>query len=187
MKKSGSILLCFVFLILASGCSDLITNSTDFDQNDELTLKSKKHPVSFNGEFSVWVNVPPAPVDGILYQTEYGTSNQPHPEHLGVTKLYNEEIIYMSANTGLVPWDEVDPWIAVANITLTAANGDELSIEINYEIDPGQFPLLIAAGSGNITEGTGRFIDATGTLDFNAVFNVAELKGTHFFNGEITY
>ena len=134
MKKFSYQIVSIFLLFVISGCSEFISESEDLKTNDELVLKSKKAPVPVYGEFSVWVDIPPTPVNGIITQTEYGVSKAPHPSHLGVTNLYNEEIIYMSANTGQVPWDQVDPWLAIAQIVFTAANGDKIFVEINYEI-----------------------------------------------------
>ena len=55
------------------------------------------------------------------------------------------------------------------------------------KFDPGLFPQLVANGIGTVTDGTGRFCHVSGTLEFNALFNVAELKGTHIYTGEILY
>lgn len=187
MKTLKLSMVCIILFLFAVGCSELLPESDTGIINDEMLLKSKKKSVPVSGEFSVWVNVPPAPVDGILTQLEYGVSNEPHPSHLGITKLFNEEVIYLSANTGQVPWDQVDPWQANANVVLTAANGDELFIALKYEIDPELFPKLLAYGNGPVTGGTGRFDDVTGEFDFTAVFNVIELKGTQKYTGEIMY
>ena len=186
MKRVSLFLFLTAVVFFMTGC-EFISEPSDSNSAIEPTLKSNKVPVPFSAVFSVWLTEAPAPVDGVLEQVEYGISNAPHPTHMGITEFYNEEIIYLSANTGIVPWEEVDPWTAVANVTLTAANGDQMKVIINYTLDPKAFPQLKAEGIGTVNGGTGRFENATGELSFSADFNVADLKGTQYYNGEIRY
>jgi len=187
MKKINFSIAITLLLLISIGCSDFVSDTTELNQNDELTLKSNKVPVPFSATFSVWIPEEPVPVDGRFEQVEYGNSIAPHPNHMGVTELYNEEVIYLSANTGYVPWPEVDPWTAVANVSLTAANGDQMDVLVTYILDPTGFPLFYCEGTGTVNGGTGRFENATGELTFSADFNVAELKGTQYYSGKIQY
>jgi len=187
MKKVCLFSLLIAGTLLISGCSDFISEPSDLNTSNELTLKSNKVPVPFSATFSVWLPEVPVPVDGRFEQVEYGNSIAPHPNHMGVTELYNEEVIYLSEGTGYLPWEEVDPWTAVADVTLTAANGDQMNVLVNYILDPTGFPLFYCEGTGTVNGGTGRFVNATGELSFSADFNVAELKGTHYYSGEIRY
>ncbi|MBN2638107.1 MAG: hypothetical protein JXR65_03350 [Bacteroidales bacterium] len=187
MKKLRFFFFISLLFIFSAGCSDFVTDSSDFTPNDELMLMSKKVPVPFSATFSVWLTEEPVPIDGRFEQAEYGSSVAPHPTHMGVTEFYSEEVIYLSEGTGYLPWEEVDPWNAVAHVTLTAANGDQMNVEVNYILDPTGFPLFYCEGTGTVDGGTGRFENASGELSFSADFNVAELKGNHYYSGEIIY
>jgi len=187
MKKFNFSIVITLLLLISFGCSDFVTDSTDLAQNNELTLKSNKVPVPFSATFSVWIPEEPIPVNGGFEQAEYGNSVAPHPTHMGVTELYNEEVITFSEGTGYLPWEDVDPWTAVAHVILTAANGDQMNILVNYMLDVRGFPLFYGEGTGTVDGGTGRFKNASGELSFSVYFNVAELKGTQWFSGEIMY
>lgn len=187
MKKVKPFSMFIAVIFLMAGCTDLISEPSDLNSANEVTLKSNKVPVPFSAVFGVWLPEEPVPMDGRFEQVEYGTSIAPHPNHMGVSSLYNQEVIYFSEGTGYLPWEEVDPWTAVANVTLTAANGDQMNIVVNYTLVVTGFPLFYCEGTGTIDGGTGRFENASGELSFSADFNVAELKGTHYYSGEIQY
>lgn len=187
MKKVCLFSFLIVVIFLLAGCSDFISEPSDLNSANDLTLKSNKVPVPFSAVFSVWLTEEPVPVDGRFEQEEFGSSVAPHPTHMGVTSLYNQEVLYFSEGTGYLPWEEVDPWTAVAHVTLTAANGDQMNVLVNYMLDVRGFPQFVGEGTGTVDGGTGRFKNATGELTFSADFNVAELKGIQTYSGKIQY
>ncbi len=187
MKKASLYLFLIAVIFAMIGCSEFISEPTDLNAEDELILKSNKVPVPFSAAFNVWLTEEPVPMDGRIEQEEFGSSFAPHPTHMGVTSLYNEEVLYFSEGTGYLPWEEVDPWTAVAHVTLTAAKGDQMNIVVNYMLDVRGFPQFTAEGTGTVDGGTGRFENASGELIFSADFNVAELKGTQYYSGKIQY
>ena len=75
-----------------------------------------------------------------------------------------------------------------ATFTMTAANGDELSGEFTTTGFPAEDGSLVIHGTYQFTGGTGRFADATGSGDIDAVASLAPgLPFTGTLDGTIDY
>lgn len=178
MKKSNLVSVFIVSFILILGCS-VPDFWNDFDGDADLK-SGKKHLVPFNSSFKI-TGSESSTEDNLMFQLVYGLGNA---THMGKTELFVDEIITMNQN--LI-------WTAVADVVLTAANGDELRFTYNSEFDVSGFftgisDKIIVAGEGTVTGGSGRFENASGNVIYNGVFYpAAPTNSIANFNGEIKY
>ena len=178
MKKSNLIPMLIMSFILAFSCS--IPDSWDDIGNDAVLKGGKKHLVPFKSDFKITGSESSTGGD-LMFQLVYGMGNA---THMGKTELLVDEIITMNEN--LI-------WTAVADVVLTAANGDELHFTYNSEFDVSGFfsgtsDKIIVVGEGTITGGTGRFDDASGNIVYNGVFYpIMPTNSIASFDGEIKY
>jgi hypothetical protein len=123
-----------------------------------------EHPVPIKGQYEAMITSATPAQDGSLHVTDVGEGNA---SHLGrITSFEHGLILPDGSVQGMV--------------VLTAANGDQL-----FWSDVGTFTSSTTiAGTITFTGGTGRFGNASGTADFEAVILP---DGVHFdFNFEGT-
>jgi hypothetical protein len=127
-------------------------------------------------ELSDFVFLPP-PEDDVLVSVRAAHRGTCQLAHLGrSTVTLNEMVTFGSAILG------------TATGTITAADGDEIFITEAVEIlefeQNGDFPLV---GSWTITGGTGRFVGASGRLDFTGRGSTVSNTTQRDLHGSISY
>jgi hypothetical protein len=98
--------------------------------------------------------------------------------HLGATALTKDEVIDFT----------VFPAHVEGQLTLTAANGDQLSGRESSDVrPPDDSGVFEAVGRWTFAGGTGRFEDASGTALFTAAGSVNDNTTTRVLNGRLSY
>jgi hypothetical protein len=178
MKKSNLFSVLIVSFIMTLSCS--VPDSWENVNNDAFLKSGKKHCVPFKSDFKI-TDSESSTVEDLMYQLVYGMGNA---THMGKTELFVDEVITMNEN--LI-------WTAVADVVLTAANGDKLNFNYNSEFDvsgifSGTSDKIIVVGEGTITGGSGRFEDASGNITYNGIFYpAAPTNSVAYFTGVIMY
>jgi hypothetical protein len=190
MKKITPLtVLAFIF-VLAIGCADdfqgdfnnlsannqdMIVNAQDkLFETDNNKFKTSEKKISFNSKFTVWSDPPP-----VGYYINATISGSGTATRMGKAKLAIQEIITTIPDT--------DPWKTVAEVVITAANGEELYFSYTSTVDVAGTPVMSFAGSCEVKGGTGSFKNAKGTLEYNGSRSWETGTGTAFFTGEISF
>ena len=174
MKKS-KILISFLAIFMIINACQKETHILE-DQHDinaeQLEWRAKKHPVPFHAEYlSEWLVFPPQPDPAVCGTgapvVNLRSSGSGHATHMGN--------IAASTSSCIDP-TTTPPTIFNGEVTLTAANGDELYI----------FQTIGTQNQLEIFGGTGRFEDATGSV--TGRFEViAPGVVMNYLDGEIQY
>jgi hypothetical protein len=191
MKKITPLFTLALFFSLSTGCSDdlhyeydymtlnsqqMILNAQDIiaDANKNISMESQKmHRMSFNSKFTVW-SVPPPPGNQIQVTINgSGTATR-----MGKAKLTIQETITIPEN---------DQWEAIAEVVITAANGDELHLSYTGTVDVSGTPVMAFTGACAVNGGTGAFKNAKGTLVYFGSRSWDTGSGSATFTGEISY
>lgn len=175
MKKLALFILAPIFVITLMGFSNSLNPENGNLFSDNSFIESTIHPVPFHTEIDYWGPAPGISEDGMVFIDAYGTGNA---THMGLTDMVIHEVVYM---------DFMYEWHAEADVVLTSANGDELHFNYTSTIDASVLEELIIVGNCNITGGTGRFANASGSLTYNGTHNVFSSTGTVIFDGVIMY
>ena len=100
--------------------------------------------------------------------------------HFGLARL-----VFEARSSALYPPEEgVDPRVVVTSAFLLAANGDQLFLDVDVELDP---DTGIAVGTLTFAGGTGRFADAAGTADVLLLFGDRYRSFDFLIAGTIDY
>ena len=165
MKKLNHFLLLGSVLMLIVGCSKMEVEPDPLYSGDDTALKGAKvELVPFKSAFDTWG----VSEEYILHPDGYpigvhvvvcGSGNS---SHLGSTTMIVDQVWYFPATPG--------PLTGTSEITLTAANGDELLIFFTGQMLMHPESKIDIMGTCIINGGTGRFEDATGELELVATF-----------------
>lgn len=185
MKELNRFLLLGLVLVLIAGCSKMEVEPDPLYSGDNTALKGAKvQMVPFKSAFDTW---------GLLEELIYHSDGYPigvhvvvfgsgKANHLGKTTMNVDQDWYFG--------EEGEPMHGFSVITLTAANGDQLIIDFEGDMNAADYSNINIWGTGDINGGTGRFTDADGKVELVATFNktIGEGgEGETFMTGKIKY
>jgi hypothetical protein len=180
MKKLKFVFLLGLLVLLVSSCEKIEIQSDLLDEDESSELKSAKvKAVPFKSIFSTWL-VSEGPIFDESVQIGFSVvvEGEGNATHMGKSHVRVSQ-----------EWYPVGyPIEGKAEITFTAANGDEMTADFKGFMYPNEiFSYMDIEGECTITGGTGRFADAEGTLNLVAFFDKPNNSGESIWTGEIKY
>jgi hypothetical protein len=165
MTRTASFVSAITLALAACG-SEPITEPT----SPQFSKAQPDRPIT--GECKMQIQPPTVVSPGVIRQIDSGECQV---SHLGRTTLVSDKVINLAAGT------------QTTNITLTAANGDELRASgtgTSGMVAPG---VVRFTANTTVTGGTGRFADASGSWTINGHAYLTEARSEMGLQGVISY
>lgn len=197
MEKSIHLIVSIILLLFISGCTQYDSDPLLFEtENNPISkieimalegnslqqepdgpgiLRAEMHTISVRGSFNLKSG--PIPVGGKIVQLH--VTGDGNVMHMGRTNLVMEKEVITN---------DPPPWEASAKVVLLTANGDELYFTYwSGLVDLSNTPVFTFKAECEITGGTGKYKNATGTINYHENFNWLESEGILNITGTISY